>query len=631
MGMPAGPQIPLATMEWISYGVLGGCLVLLVLVAFLFRKLYLFDREVKAKEQSLQGLAAELAFKEQLQDKAFGVIAEVESAVPQLQDLLDFFVRHLKMGYAGIFCPECNGGEGLVLQVPVPAVMPERFLEWLPQRLSPAAGGTPAPFRIGTGENPEFVNPDGGLPAQPALIFPLFPRGTPSGAMVFCLPAAELDRREKELHRIGKLFEALVSYRLLQGEIAFRTEEANVVSVFLTEIATFAALDNLFDAMFDYFRDTYSQTSVTILLEQEGELRVRNGVLIEEELVLQLVPKARQELERGRQILYGPDPLGLVKKYALPYPPSELKAILIVPLVTFHQIFGYIVFESRTPNPFRTGTLSTIIRLAEIGSFVLRKMIFFQEEIGKRSAEVERLQQELSIARRMLEENELVLREVTNYNAIFHLTQAVRMNVTSLRGFLQLGEDNFKTTSPAAYDPVFFRNCSGELDKIEKSVQKLELSRIITDGDFVFKTGHADAREFFTRVFQTIRTKAVLKKIELETRFDTRLQRLRIDPDVTALAMQQFLERLLDFASAGRLQAVGVAKEDQVELLVRFQPGDSAGRAPVASTGLPDLQRDFHHVLVSRTIVRQGGRMELQADAGRGFLFRLTFPGVAAE
>ena len=210
--------------------------------------------------------------------------------------------------------------------------------------------------------------------------------------MVFCLPAAELDRRERELHRIGKLFEALVSYRLLQSEIAFRTEEANVVSLFLTEIATFAAIDKLFDAMFDYFRDTYPQTSVSILLEQEGGLRVRKGTLIEESLVLQLVPKARQELENGRQMLYGPDPLGLVKKYALPYPPSELKAMLIVPLVTFHQIFGYIVFESRSPNPFRTGTLSTIIRLAEIGSFVLRKMIFFQEEIGKRTAEIERLQ-----------------------------------------------------------------------------------------------------------------------------------------------------------------------------------------------------------------------------------------------
>lgn len=631
MIMPAGYQILLATTEWIPYGVMGGCVVLLVLVAFLFRKLYRFDREVKAKELSLQRLDAELTFKEQLQDKAFSLIADVENAVPQLQDLLDFFLRHLKMGYAGLFCPECNGGEGLVLQAPVPAIVPEKFLEWLPQRLSPAAGGNMAPFRIGTGENPDFVNPNGGLPAQPALVFPLFPRNTPAGAMVFCLPAAELDRREKELHRIGKLFEALISYRLLQGEIAFRTEEANVVSLFLTEIATFAAIDKLFDAMFDYFRDTYPQTSVSILLEQDGSLQVRKGALIEKSLVLELVPKARQELERGRQMLYGPDPIGLVKKYALPYPPSELKAILIVPLVTFHQIFGYIVFESRTPNPFRSGTLSTIIRLAEIGSFVLRKMIFFEEEIGKKTAEIDRLQQDLGVARRMLEENQLVLREVTNYNAIFTLTQAVRINVTSLRGFLQLGEDNLKTTSPSAYDPVFFRNCSGELDKIERSTQKLELTRIITDGEFVFKTGHVDAKEFLTRIFQAIRTKAVLKKIELETHFDTRLQRLRIDPDVTALVMQHFLERLLDFFSAGKLQAVGVAKEDQMELLVRFQPGDGAGRPPVTVAGLPDLQRDFHYVLASRAITRQGGQMDLQVTAERGFLFRVAFPGTVAE
>jgi hypothetical protein len=624
-------MIPLAMTEWIPYGVTGGCVVLLVLVAFLFRKLYRFDREVKAKEQSLQRLDAELSFKEQLQDKAFGIIAEVENAHPQLQDLLDFFFRQLKMGYVGIFCPECNGGEGLVLQVPVPAVMPEKFLEWLRHRLSPAFGGTLAPFRIGTGENPEFVNPEGGLPAQPALVFPLLPRGTPTGAMIFCLPAAELDRREKELHRIGKLYEALISYRLLQSEIAFRTEEANVVSLFLTEIATFAAIDNLFDAMYDYFRDTYPQAGVTILLEEDGNLKVRKGALIEEEIVFQLVPKARQELERGRQMLYGADPLGLVKKYQLPYLPHELKAILIVPLVTFHQIFGYIVFESRTPNPFRSGTLSTIIRLAEIGSFVLRKMIFFQEEIGQRTAEIERLQGELAAARRSLEENELVLREVTNYNAIFTLTQGVRMNVTSLKGFLQLGENNFKATSPASYDPVFFRNCYGELEKIEKGAQKLELSRIITDREFAFKTGDVDATEFLTRIFQSVRTKAVLKRIEVDTRFDTRLQRLRIDPEVTAMVLQQFLERLLDFASAGKLQSVGVAKEDRVELLVKFQPGDGSGRAPAAAAGMPDLRRDFHHILASRVIARQGGQMDLEVTAERGFLFRLTFPGTPAE
>jgi len=224
-----------------------------------------------------------------------------------------------------------------------------------------------------------------------------------------------------------------------------------------------------------------------------------------------------------------------------------------------------------------------------------------------------------------------VLREVTDYNAIFSVTQAVRMNVTSLRGFLQLGEAQFKTASPAACDPVFFRNCCGELDKIEKGAQKLELSRIITDREFAFKAGDADAMEFLARVFQAVRAKAVLKKVEVETRFDTRMQRLRIDPDVTGMVLQQFLERLLDFAAAGKMQAVGVAKEGQVELLVRFQPGEGAGRAPAAAAGMPDLQRDFHHILISRAVTRQGGRMDLEVTAERGFLFRLVFPGTAAE
>jgi hypothetical protein len=345
MSILTGNQVLLPMVQWIPALVMGGCILLLVLVFFLFRKLYRFDREVKAKEQKLKLLDEELTFKEHLQDKAIGIIADLEHTANQLEDLLSFLIAQFKLGFAGLICTECDGGQGIIIQLPVPALLPDKFLEWLRERLSPAAGGTPAPFRLGTDESPGFLDPSGGLPAQPALIFPLFPRGVNSGGLIFCLPAAELDRREKELLRIGKLVEALVAYRMLLGEIAFRTEEANVVSMFLTEIASFAATDQLLDSMFDYLRDNYPQTNITLLLEEADETaRVQKGALIEAELVLQLIPKARQELERGRQMLYAPDQVSLMRKYALSHPPREIQAILIVPLVTFNQIFGYITF-----------------------------------------------------------------------------------------------------------------------------------------------------------------------------------------------------------------------------------------------------------------------------------------------
>jgi len=124
------------------------------------------------------------------------------------------------MGYAGIFCPSATEAK-VALQVPgVPAGLPDKFWSGCAQKLSPEAGGIRAPFRSGR-TRPGLLDPDGGLPPSPRWSSRCS-RGDPAGGMTSaCRHRA--GPPEKELHRIGKLFEALISYRMLQSEIAFRT------------------------------------------------------------------------------------------------------------------------------------------------------------------------------------------------------------------------------------------------------------------------------------------------------------------------------------------------------------------------------------------------------------------------
>jgi len=106
------------------------------------------------------------------------------------------------------------------------------------------------------------------------------------------------------------------------------------------------------------------------------------------------------------------------------------------------------------------------------------------------------------------------------------------------------------------------------------------------------------------------------------------MQRLRIDPDVTAWCCT-IPERLLDFAAAGKMQAVGVAKEGQVELLSGSSPGRGPGGRPPAAAGCR-LQRISTTSLIRRAVTRQGGRMTWRSP--RAWLpLRLVFPGTAAE
>ena len=611
-----------------------GCLLLLALFMFLFRKLKRINRENQEKEQYLKKLAGELEHKEALQQKAIAVISNVEESSGRIGELFNEICQLYPFQYVALVSRDCVTGETLEFQHPQPLFAPGALLEHVERKISQPA------------DAPGLTHPEAGWekelgdawlgqePLSPAFLCPLGHVAVWQGALLFCLSAEDLASAENELRRLASVFEALLSYRNMHAEIGLRAEEANTVFLFLTEITEFTYLDKLLDSVFNFFKDTYAPANVSLLLEdEEGEPLFRNGQALAEDLILEVIPAVRRELEKGRQMVYAPDRYSLVKKFSPQHPAESVQALLVIPLRSFNRNFGYVVFESATPNPFKTYTLNSLVRLTEIGSFVLRMLLHFQSDLNKRFAEIkavektaEESRQQIGQLRAELEEKGRVIRDMSDFNSIFAVSSNIKQNLASLKGFILMLESSLKVSAPRAHDPMLFRNCLVEADKIERHVQKFELTRILTDSDFVYKTTPVELGSLLESVCGATRSKAVMKKVELELQVQNIKEQAPLDREITGLVLRLFMERLLDFLSQGKLKVAATPRGLDTEVTVSFMPGDP-GRLAALPGIEAEVKKDFHFLTLRRAMQGQGGEVRLTLPDEKGLQVQVLLPG----
>jgi len=614
--------------------VVGGCLLLLALFFFLFRKLKKIKRDNQDKEKYLQKLAGELQQKESLQQKAFAVISNVEDSSQRLGELVDEIARLYPFQFLALVFRDCVSDESMEFQHPHPLFAPGALLEYFERKRSHQPDSQP-PAHPERGWEQELGESWLGKELlSPTLFCPLGRVAVWQGVLIFSLPEENLKSAEKDLQHLASVFEALLSYRNMHGEIGLRTEEVNTVFLFLNETTAFAYLDKLLDSIFTFYKDTYAPANVTLLLEdEEGEPLVRNGQPLAEELLLELIPAVRRELEKGRPMVYAPDRYSLVKKFSPQHSTEAVQALLVVPLRSFNKNFGYIVFESATPNPFKTYTLNSLVRLTEIGAFVLRLLLHFQSELNKRFAEIKAAENitgecRLQIAQLQagLEEKERVIRDMSDFNSIFTISSNIRQNLASLKGFIQMVETNLRNAAPKAHDPVLFRNCLVEAEKIERQVQKFELTRILTDPDFVYRRTPTQLGGLFENVFGGIRSKAVMKKLELELRLQQSTEHAPIDREITGLVLKLFMDRLLDFLSQGKMVVAATPRGVDMDLTVSFTPSDPARLAALPGIEV-EVRKDFHFLTLRRAVQGQGGEVSLSLPERKALQVQVILPG----
>ncbi|GEM_PF-1197312 len=629
VGMPEQHNLPLilamsGMIPWILAFVVMG---LAVLAGWLERKRREMERRQQATEKQIGELTVELSFREALYDQSCAIISDVDRATRRLPEVFDEMGRILRLPYAAFVLRDSVTGQVLDHQYPADRLDAARLVERILSQAGPVPEAAPEPVRLPIGWESGLTLEEGKDVFQSVTLYPIVHAGETVGGVLLALPSDAIERRERDLVRIGKIVETLFAYRTLQNELARRSEEADTVSAFLSEIAVFAALDKVMEAFHRYLQETYPNATVTLLLETtDGGIEVRHGDMLEQPLILSLLPSVRQELEKGKQLLYASDAFALMKKYPLPSPPKNVQSVLVIPLVTFKHIFGYVVLESTQPQLFHAASLSTLLRLVEMGSFVLRKTLYYQGEMDKLNAEINRLSQAGSRQAIQLSELEMALREATEFNTVYAVGQSIRVHLASLRGFVQMLEDGVKRSLRDAYDPLLFRNCVVEIEKVERSLQKLDLTRVITDRDYPLKIQPVALMSALDSVFVAIRSKTVAKSVEIDARFDARLGQVMLDEELTLLGLRLFLDRLLDFVSGGKLQAVGLAHENAApELMIRFSPPTGA-RSNKDKLAAFDVARDFHFVLLNRLIARQRGQLDFELTDAGGFLLRIVFP-----
>ena len=614
-------------MHYFSYIALGGCVVLFILILIVFRKNARTVTELSAREDALQSLESELTFKENFQQQVSGVMADIENSSKHLtilfQELCRMFdFRFGFFGYVDDYAPK-----PLTNQYPDTWVVAEGLFPRIRSLLNQAQGRNWSELQVLTDEEVDQLGPVVPEHAESMVLMPFMHRGKLLGGLLMAMDQSVFERRQGDIHQLWLTLDALVSYLVLRDEIAYRIEESNILSLFLTEISAANDPESLFNKIHTFFEDNYSQQNITLLLrDDEGHSYAKRGYLVDEKSVHKLLPWSMQQISKGQLVLYAPDSNSFVHKYHFREAPSDLKSIMILPLVAMGRVMGFVVFESFDAHPFKLTTLNSLVRISELISFILQKVVFFQEQLDLRKSEKDEIKVLLDQSIDKIRENEKIIQEFSSFNSVFSLAQSVKSHLTTLRGFVDLLQENIQQKAPVANDPILFRNCQVEVDKIERSIQKFELVRIITDPDFMFRSEEVNASELLDRVILSIRTKSLMKKAELEIKFDPRSSTLILDPDLTFLALQQFMERLLDYMSGGKIQALSVLKTGLMQILFKYIPPENGAGNKLWERLRDDFREDFSFILVSKVIQKQGGEINLEFFVERGFLLRISFP-----
>ncbi|MBP7864765.1 MAG: HAMP domain-containing histidine kinase [Acidobacteria bacterium] len=604
-------------------------LILLVLVILVFRRLFQLRHEVKDKKEFLTRLEDEIRLKENIQIRAFAAIAEIEEAAPRLRDLFTDIGGILKVRTGILVFRDTVTGILNCYAFPEERALPEKLFSWLESMFSQGRKTVPIPYHPEPSDLKDCfqdIEPDD---LKLASALPIFQRGIlVGGTLFFSSSAEEIDRRKNDFCRVNEIFAAIVSYRSLQNEIAQSVEEANTVSSFLAKIVVLNDMERMFDAIYEFFRDNYSQSSVSILLlDQNLATFPKKGLPIEEKLLGQLIPLATEEFRQGHHILYFPDQNSLAKRFSSLPKPENIQSMLIAPLMVFSEVFGFVVFESKKLNPFKVNRLSTLIRLVEISSFLLKKNLYFQKEIERRQEDADKFRQELTRQTVVLQDRENTIRELSDFNSVFGMVQAVKGSLASLKGFLTLLEENSKEVLGPRYDPVFLRNCAFEVDKIERSIRKFELVRIVTEPDFTFRPTSEDPMVLFDQVFTAIRQRSKLKHVDFETTIEAEGCRVQVDTQMLVTALTQFFERVLDFIADGHIQNVGQIKDNQLQIVSRFVPqNDPQATFSGAAFLSESFRSDFNYVVLSRLLSRHKGKLDLEVFYERGFVLAMMLP-----
>jgi len=625
------------------YLLAGGVIIVLlvVLLWISFRKNIRYLLDVKTRDETIRELENTLGFNEKFQEKALVIISDLENSSQHLQVLFEDLCRLLQLKYAALVFQDDYAEEEHHFPFPKAFLDPVKVLEQHETFFSSNQNHLPQDLIVVDAHQIEIALISS-LPTDinKVMIMPFVLENKICGSLLVCLNEEDLASFEEGIRRMWMICESLVTYTILRSEIAFRIEKASVVTKFLNKISAFNEVDKLLDSLHRFLCDHFHEFNITVFRTDEaGESHLRLGRMNDEATVYSLFPEAAKMIQKGKQLLYVPDRETLLVRHHLKKTAMETQAVLIVPLATMNEVMGFVVFECATQNPFKINTLSTLIRISEITSFFLKKLLAFKDELMKKEEEQTAIRKEsasiqavikeqestLKAQETTIREHELMTEEISNFNSVFSLVQKAQISVTNLRGFFKMMQESMTEQSQEAANLDWFRNCTVEVDRLENILKRFDLVRIITDKEFHFNTKEISTTKFLDHLFASLKSKMIIKKSEFEIDIVPGLQSLFIDVRVTSQAMQHFFNRLLDYISGGRFQFLVLMKSGLIQLIVKYNSDDPNWEKWMDRLHTK-FKRELYYILLTKVISRQGGSFDLELSIEKGLILRIFFP-----
>jgi|GEM_PF-5063531 len=626
----------ITSLTFFDYFLLAGLLLLMVLfllfMIFLRKTRLLRQELVKAEKKSLQ-LGEANARNQAFRDKMLTAVSDPERTVQQLRLQLDEFSSWLQWKAAALVIRDRFTKSDYHFPYPEACLEPAAALDRL-EAFGEDENWEPGSLHtVHVADYPELLaaaKPPENLPVL--AIFPFVREGEIQGGLLVFLEKNPGKETEADIRQVGQVFQSVVSFKRVQSELGLLNNRVRMLSAYLAEIGGQFNRDVLLEILFRFLSENFLKMNIAVLKPEAAEMvpAVKYGKLLDAQLIHRLLPVLEKRLEQGERFMYAASQAALREEFSVEPDNDRIHAVLFLPVLLDDAPMGHLVFECAEAQPFGPLELETLLLMIDLTTMMLGAQNQLERQELEQRRQLNKFREEIRSLTDKLAEKDLALQqqqalqEMTSFNSIFSLVQGAKVSLTNLRGFLRMTRDTNSSGKETA-NQEWVRNCLVEAERLESILQKFDLIQVITDQTYPLQFKEIQAGPYFEKILAALKSKSLSKKTSLEFNHDPNVNALKIDPGIMSQALEQFMLRLLDFLTGGKVLFDVQHKGGAIQILIRYTPVETLEQA-VCDKLETLFRREFQFLLLQKVFARHEGRLDHTINPEKGVIVRGLIP-----
>ncbi len=586
----------------LSYLIIAGCLLLLILSSIVFRKTYKFSSELEKKEKALKELEEELKARKTFYNKSFSILSSVENISKNLYNSLLYFFEIFKVEKGIIFYEVIESSVQNCIDYKWDKSLCPPVKKYIHEKFEDLKEGIYFNWR----EYEDVSNIVKNYREKKFLILPFFRREKLIGGLFLVRKKDEKTIFDKEVESFFKIIRQMVEFHILQNEIIQRNDEANLILKFLSSTFFIQEAKSIKQRIEDFFKSNFSRLNFSLLVEDKSNFfSVESGILLNHKTIFEILKREEEKLKKDKPFL-------LIKEKSNLN--SENVEILIVPQrENIGEKPEYFIFECVDGSPLKLDTINTIVKICEMSSFLINNAKNFEGKLNEFQFEIKKLKEELDHVNQLKE-------KVNHINKIFTINRNLKRSLIKLEGFFQLLKNELSETPQL----LQIRNIETELEILKEEMEQFKLLKVLLDENFSLNLESQNFQEFFNNLIENIKKFALHKKIPIQISHHEIFPEILIDSELVPFCLNLLFRFILENIFTGEIRVSPTLEDKYLNLNFNFSSSDNKLFNSV-ELFLKEVEENFIWEVTKKVLELNGAKYEYDIEGNNKFFLSLRF------